>query len=834
MYQNIFWDPFRKKIHLWDDKVGYKLIPYKKYAYVKDSYGQFVSLYGDKLKKIYRWDDEHPGLYESDVNPEIRTLVDTYSDSDEVSDGHRRLYFDIEVEVTDGFPSVEKAENKITSIAFYDQTINEYYCYVLDKKNRITNSVKGNETIEVFDSEYDLLNRFFVKYIEIRPTILSGWNIDNFDIPYLFNRTVNTIGKNIAELLSPIQVVRWSNFKKGYQIAGVSVLDYLHLYKTFTFSQRSSYRLDDIAEYEVGEKKIHYEGTLNDLYDNDIEKFVKYNLQDVKLIDKLDKKLDHIDIARGICHMGHCPYEDVFMSSRYLEGAILTYLKKLGIVAPNKNPKGKKLFGKDDKFAGAYVQEPQKGKHKWVYDLDITSMYPSTIRSLNISPETKVGKVIGWDAKEFIKGNKKTYTIESKGKEIGKFTETELKDFLNKSKSSVASNGVIYRTDKQGLIPSLLTKWFDERVEYRKLAKKFAEDGDEDKYGYFNRRQHLQKILLNSMYGVLGLPVFRFYDVDNAEATTLTGQSLIKFTKTIANNFYNKQLNDKEDYCIYIDTDSVFYSAIPLVEKRFPNQKLSDVMMTQRILEVASEVQSYLNSSYNYFAKRFCNIDEHCFEIKQEVIAKSGLFITKKRYGMKIINDNGVKVNKMMVKGIDTVRSNFPIAMRKFLEMILDDILMEVPKEKIDEKIVAFKSRMKVADYNQIAMPTGVKNIKKFINKGDNSSILTQYYKGTPVHVKAAIFYNDLIRYFKKQKKHQFISAGDKIRCVYLKQYPLGLDVVAYKGHEDPKEIIEFIKKYINYDKIFNTALKKKLDMFYGALSWDDGVDKQKSMEKFF
>ncbi len=834
MYQNIFWDPFGKKVHLWDDKIGYRKLPYKKYAYVKDSYGQYVSLYGDKLKKIYRWDDEHPGLFESDVNPEIRTLVDLYSDSDEVSDGHKRFYFDIEVEVTDGFPSIEKAENKITSIAFYDQIMDEYYCYVLDERNRITNSTNGNETIEVFNSEYDLLNRFFVKYIEIKPTILSGWNIDNFDIPYLFNRTVNTIGKNIAELLSPIQVVRWSNFKRGYEIAGVSVLDYLHLYKTFTFSQRSSYRLDDIAEYEVGEKKISYEGTLNDLYDNDINRFVEYNLQDVKLIDKLDKKLDHIDIARGICHMGHCPYGDVFMSSRYLEGAILTYLRKLNIVAPNKNPKGKKLFGKDDKFAGAYVQEPQKGKHKWVYDLDITSMYPSAIRSLNISPETKVGKVIGWNAKEFIKGNKKTYTVESKGKEIGKFTETELKDFLNKANSSISSNGVLYRTDKVGLIPSLLTKWFDERVEYRKLAKKFAEEGDDDKYGYFNRRQHLQKILLNSMYGVLGLPVFRFYDVDNAEATTLTGQSLIKFTRTIANNFYNKQLEDEEDYCIYIDTDSVFYSAIPIVKKRFPNEKLSDVMMTQRILEIASEVQSYLNGSYNYFAKKFCNIDNHCFEIKQEVIAKSGLFITKKRYGMKIINDNGVKVNKMLVKGIDTVRSNFPIAMRKFLGMILDDILMEVPKEKIDEKIIAFKNKMKAADYNQISMPTGVKNIKKFIKKGDYTSILTQYNKGTPVHVKAAIFYNDLIRYYKKQKKYQFISAGDKIKWVYLKQNPLGLDVVAYRGHEDPPEIIDFIKQYINYDKIFNTALKKKLDMFYGALNWDDIVDKEKSMEKFF
>ena len=834
MYQNIFFDNITKKIHLWDDTSGYRVIQYKKYAYVKDSYGQSVYLYGDKVKKIFRWDDDQRGLFESDVNAEIRTLVDTYTDSDEPSTGHKRLYFDIEVEVTDGFPSVEKAENKITSIAFYDALMDEYYCYVLDEKNRVKDSKVDNETIVSFDSEYDLLNKFFIKYMEIQPTILSGWNIENFDIPYLYNRACVVVGQDVANALSPIKIVRWSNFKKSFRIAGVSSLDYLHLYKTFTFSQRSSYRLDDIANYELGEKKISYDGTLNDLYENEIDKFIEYNLQDVKLISKLDKKLDHIDIARGICHMGHCPYEDVFMSSRYLEGAILVYLKKLGIVAPNKNIGNRKLLGNDDKFAGAFVQEPQKGKHNWVYDLDITSMYPSTIRSLNISPETKIGKITGWDSKEFIKKTQKTYTITNNGKELGRFTETELADFLNNTNCSVADNGVMYRTDKKGLIPSLLTKWFDERVEYRKLAKKFAEDGNDEKYGYFNRRQHLQKILLNSMYGVLGLPVFRFYDVDNAEATTLTGQSLIKFTKTIANNFYNKELSDNKDYCIYIDTDSVFYSAIPLVKKRFPNSDLSDVMMTQRILEIASEVQTYLNKSYNYFAKKFCNIDEHFFEIKQEVIAKSGLFITKKRYGMKIINDNGVKVNKMLVKGIDTVRSNFPAAMRKFLEIMLDDILMDVPKDKIDDKVVAFKSRMKKANYDSISMPTGVKNIKKFINNDESSSILTSYHKGTPVHVKSALFYNDLMKYFKQQKKYQFISAGDKIKWVYLKQNPIGIDVVAYKGHEDPPQILGFIQKYIDYDKIFNTALKKKLDMFYEALGWGEVVDKQNSMERFF
>ena len=222
----------------------------------------------------------------------------------------------------------------------------------------------------------------------------------------------------------------------------------------------------------------------------------------------------------------------------------------------------------DEKFAGAYVQPPQRGKHDWVFDLDITSMYPSVIMSLNVSPETKMGKIIGWDSEEFIRGDKKTYTLIAGEKEMGKLSETELKDFFDNNKVSVSSNGVLYRSDKKGLIPALLEKWFDTRVEYRKLMKKFGDAGDNEKYTYFKSRQLIQKVVLNSLYGVLGLPVFRFYDLDNAEATTLTGQELIKFTRKIGNHFYNKELGDTKDYCIYIDTDSVFYSALPIVKKR--------------------------------------------------------------------------------------------------------------------------------------------------------------------------------------------------------------------------------------------------------------------------
>ena len=554
-------------MHIWDDKAGYHTFRYKKYAYVKNRVGTYISLYGDKLKRINKWDKDQPELFESDVNPEIRVLVDNYTDSDEVSEGHRVMIFDIEVEVTDGFPDPKKAENKITSIAFNDPLLDKYFCYVLDPDNKLKPN-NSDDTIESFKDEYDLLNAFFRKYMEIQPTILTGWNVEFFDVCYLYNRAIQVVGQEVANVLSPINQVQWSDFQNRYKIAGVSTLDYLALYKRFTFSQRSSYRLDAIGEYEVGEKKVEYEGTLNELYENDIDKFVEYNLQDVKLVKKIDDKLDFIEIARGLAHLGHCPYEDVFMSSRYLEGAILVYLKKQNIIAPNKPPRPKKFS--NDKFVGAYVQDPIKGKHNWVYDLDITSMYPSCIMSLNISPETKLGKIEGWNPEEFLKeNNKKTYSITQGEKLLGRFTETELKKFLDEKDVGVATNGVMYRSDKDGLLPALLRKWFDERVEYRKLSKKFHEDGDIEKSEYFDRRQYLQKVVLNSLYGVLGLSVFRFYDVDNAEAVTYTGQSLIKFTKKIANSFYNKELGDDKNYCIYIDTDSVFYSALPLVKKRF-------------------------------------------------------------------------------------------------------------------------------------------------------------------------------------------------------------------------------------------------------------------------
>ncbi len=840
MYQNIYIQREkgqRATVHLWDDKKGYYSFPYKNYAYKKDNGGMYVSLSGQKLKKVARWEDEDlkaGKIFESDVPMETRVLIDTYGDSDEPSEGICTMYFDIEVEVTDGFPEPMKAENKITSIALYDSVTKQHTALVLDPDSLVNPPKDSDTNIESFYSEEELLQRFYQKYQEIRPSIITGWNSDRFDIPYLYNRTVRVLGFQFANSLSPLGKVRYNDRQERYKIAGVSSLDYIRLYKNFTFKEQASYRLDAIGEVEVGMKKIEYEGSLMDLYTDDINKFVEYNIRDVKIVVALDEKLKMIELVRGLSHMCHIPYEEIYFSSRYLEGAILTHLRKIEVVAPNKPPRPKGDI-EYEKFSGAYVKDPKAGRHEWIFDLDVTSMYPSIIMSLNISPETKVGRLEGWDAEEFLDTKlQKTYTLWFNEKELGKHTATEIRELLKNNPISIASNGVMYNTERPGLMPTLLDTWFNARVEFRRLAKQASDNGDDVKYEYFNRRQYIQKVILNSLYGVLGLSVFRFYDLDNAEATTLTGQNFIKFSQKMSNLYYNKTLGTKDDdHCIYIDTDSLFYPSIPIIENRYKDyNKDDDDFMSEKTIEVADELQTFLNKSYDRYAKIFLNLDKHRFNIKQEVVAKSGVWITKKRYGQWIIRDNGAVCNKLDIKGLDIIRSNFPEAFRDYMKEFLMDILKNEPKDTIDKKYMDFKSQLTSLPVSIIAQPTGVKNISKYINK--DAGNFNRAIKGTPVHVKSALNYNDFLKHFNLERKYEEISNGSKIKWVYLKQNPYGMNTMGFKGYDDPKEVMDYLAQYIDCDRIFKGALEKKVDMFYTAMKWSQPVDVTKTLDRFF
>jgi DNA polymerase elongation subunit (family B) len=346
----------------------------------------------------------------------------------------------------------------------------------------------------------------------------------------------------------------------------------------------------------------------------------------------------------------------------------------------------------------------------------------------------------------------------------------------------------------------------------------------------------VQKILLNSLYGVLGLPAFRFYDVDNATAVTTTGQTVIKSTADMGNIKYNKELGTPDlDSNIYIDTDSVFFSAVPLLDKRIPNWKEQDQdTIAGYVNGIAEEMQDYLNDFYDMLSEKILNVskDKHRLEIKKEYVAKAGLWVAKKRYAQWIISDNGVPVDKLDVKGLDVKRSSFPKAFQDIMAEVLISILRGETEQEISDKVLAFKKSMTSQDVKVIAKNSAVKNLTKYMPKGKRQ--LFEWVTGTPAHVKAAISYNDCLKHFDAPFKYEPMKNGDKVKWVYLKDNPLGLSGLAFTGYSDPPEIEDFIKTYTDHNKIFERELKGKLQDFYDSIGWGDVVSEQRTAEKFF
>jgi DNA polymerase elongation subunit (family B) len=840
LYQNIFFQKGKNKVHLWDDLTGYHVMDFKPYAYERNPFGESTTLSGVTVSKTYEFTKDDPNLFEADVPETTRILVDLYHTSDIPSVGHVIMTFDIEVEMITGLPDTQKAKNAITAIALHDSATDVYYALVLDEFGKVKNTTTGNRVVKSYSSERELLRAFLTIYEEIRPSIITGWNIDSFDVPYLFNRITNVLGRTSATRLSPIGECFYSPYRNRWSFAGVSALDYIHLYKTYNYGLEASYTLNHIATKELGKGKLEYKGNLDDLFREDINKYIDYNIVDVELVVGLEKKLQFIELCRAICHAGHVPYEDFVYSSKYLEGACLNYLKHRNLVAPNKPADRRERMqeindNNQEKFIGAYVKEPIVGKYDWIYDLDLTSLYPSIIMTLNISPETKVGKIENWDAEDWIKGIDKTYDVTSEGS-TETYTKGQVQEMIKEHGLGVAANGVLYDQSKPGLIADILDTWFKQRVEFRKLESQYGAAGDTEKYEFYAKRQLVQKILLNSMYGVLGLPAFRFYDIDNAEAVTITGQTVIKKTAEMANIKYQKELGTKEDYNVYIDTDSIYMLAEPLVKHRFPEYKgFDEKQMASVVNDIAEETQLFLNKFYDILAERFFFIskDKHRFEIKKEYISKAGFWVAKKRYAQWMILKNGIPCDKLDVKGLDVVRSSFPKAFQDFMSGILRDILTGKTNEDVDKELREFKLSLSGLDVSVIAKGGAVKEISKYDTKTLDKRI-GAFEKGTPAHVKAAITYNRLLKHYNCPFMYEPIRDGDKVKWVYLKQNPFGLDTVAFKNYNDPDVIMDFVKQYIDVDRIFEAELENKMDDFYKALKWEKVNHAQKKLSQFF
>ena len=821
-------------VHLFDDIHGYTSFKDEPYAYRKSRNGKYKSIFGDSLERITKFNFRDPTLFSSDIPVDTRVLIDAYADSDEVSINHRRAYIDIEVDSVGGYPNIEDPIKEVTAIALLDESKDTYYCFILDKDAVVQNENKDNTIILPYLHEEDLLVAFLKKWDEVKPTIVSGWNIDGFDFPYLHARLVRVLGEEVANALSPINICYFNKYKNKMTIAGVNALDYLVLYKKYSGKNLTNYRLDTVAKEELKIGKIEYEGSLNDLMKSDIKKFIDYNLHDIILVKKMNDQLQFVELAMSICHVCHVGYEEFGMSSKFLEGALLTYLRRKKLIAPNKKLKLDVVDRDDDLaddvgFEGAYVKDPVPGRYDWVCSADINSLYPSVIMSLNISPETKVGIIKDWDSEKLVKksGDKiafdnEVYTYEDFGKII---VDNNL---------SVSANGIVYDQSKLGCIPDILKTWFAERVEYKTKMKDASTRKDKEQYVFWKRRQHVQKILLNSLYGVLGLSIFRFYDLDNAAAVTLTGQEIIKTSAKYVNNKFNKRCSTKDkDYVIYIDTDSLYLDIKSLAD----HEKIEDVKPFA--IKTIGTVSDELNDFYKVMMVRMFNSTDNRIKIAADVVAQSAFWVVKKRYAMrKVYNmEESRDIDEIEIKGLYVVRSSYPKKIRDFMKGILTDILQGTPNKIVNAKIVTFKDTMKDFELEDIAKNTSVKfisNTEAKINFDPKHREPFNFEGGSTAQCKAALAYNDMLNKYELNDTEPILHGG-KIKWVYLKENPFGLSGIAFKDDgKDPKVIMDFIHKYIHRTKIWDAELEGKLTDFYTAMRWDMYSENNATIEQFF
>jgi DNA polymerase elongation subunit (family B) len=545
------------RVHLWADN-GYKTLNWSYPAFEETEKGDFIGLRGETLRKVIGWDKENPKLHFHDIRPYQRFLIDLYSNNDEPSKTHREIFFDIEIEMGGALTEeyIRNAPKPVTSIAWWDKQTDEWAILILDTKNQLKHTKAKNREIIPCRTEDELLRRWLDRLGEIQPDILVGYNSDYFDIPYLFYRINNVLGKNEAYRLSPIGKIKdessWNN--DGWlRIAGVESLDYMKLHKKFSFKDEPSFKLDALGEKYCNLNKIEYNGSLDRLFEEDIQTFIQYNFRDVEILKALDEKFQYLSLTKNLAHKGKINYSDVYKNSMIHDGAISAYLLSKGIVPParDRNPITKK------NYAGGYLFCPTAGIFKYMFDEDLTSLYPSIIMSLNIGKETLVGRIVMPDEKIVVEGKEifncryalndlkrmdqdRILNIQNSKRKLAQIKVKDIIKLIETEKLSVSANGVMYRTDYDSVLKTILSKWFDERVIYKNAMKEAYKSDNPELGEQMHLKQHTMKILLNSLYGATALGSFRYGNVILSESITLTGQRIIQESALFANTHMNK------------------------------------------------------------------------------------------------------------------------------------------------------------------------------------------------------------------------------------------------------------------------------------------------------
>ena len=559
------------EMHLWESDGDHQIIPYNNIAYQEVEPGAHScrGLNKEYLKPVSKWffsknpDFKHkntPGLHFHDMPIDQKFLVERYGTNDEPSTGHREVFFDIECEIGGALTEdyIETAPMPITSIAWWDKQEDLWSILILDRKSQITKVTEGNRKIIPCKTENELLASFVEAIRDIDPDILIGYNSDFFDIPYLYYRMCNTIGKEWADQLSPLGVVNSKKYSKYFNkqnrfvdIVGIESLDYIRLHKKYSWKDEPSWKLDAIGFKYAGVNKVEFDGNLDQLFENDIHKFIEYNFMDVNILKLLDEKLQYISLTKNLSHKGKHNYSEVYSNSITQDGAISAYLLSKSIIPPPKeqNPQ------KKDGYAGGWLFCPKAGLYKYMFDEDLTSLYPSIIMTVNIGKETFMGRIIDADDRNNRLGlsdlkamdPNHELLLENPQRKQTMIAVSKLISVIEEQQFALSANGSIFRTDKESVLSTILKKWFEERVLYKNRMKAAYKAGDKEKGEYNHLMQYTMKILLNSLYGATALPSFR-YGMNLAilsEAITLSGHRIIQESALCANRHMNKVMRNQ-------------------------------------------------------------------------------------------------------------------------------------------------------------------------------------------------------------------------------------------------------------------------------------------------
>jgi len=728
--------------------------------------------------------------------------------------------FDIETKSDEGFPNIAEADKDILSIAV--RCKNQSYILGLDEYKP-----SGDDIYIKCSSETDLLLKFIELWVRCNPDIITGWNIEMFDIPYTVNRIRRRVGKEAADRLSPWGMVRDRHIPtaasrannddtpNAKDIIGVTVLDYMNLYKKFTYSQQESYALDYIGEAELGEKKLDYSeyGTLNELYKQDYQKFLDYNIKDVVLVERLDDKMKLIEQACTIAYDAGVNLVDSLTSVRMWDVIIHNYLYAKNIIVPPKEQ-----VDKDFQVEGAYVKDPQTGLHNWVVSFDLNSLYPHLIMQYNISPETYVRDIGQRPTADEIIG--------------GLYNNENIRKYMDDHNVTVCGSGAMYTKDFQGFLPKLMetmyndrVKWKSRMIEARKQYEKQPSRELEYEIAKCNNMQMAKKIQLNSAYGALGNQYFRFFDTKYAESITLSGQLSIKWMETHLNKFLNAKLQTEAvDYVLAVDTDSLYVTLDELV-----NQSGIDTTENSKVVDfldrVATEVlEPFIDKSYSQLAD-YVNAYEQKMVMKREAIARNGVWTGKKHYILDVYDNEGVRYAepKLKTMGMEAVRSSTPKIVRENLKKAYGVLLREGEKA-LREFIDNFEKEFRQLPFEDVSFPRGCRFIKKWESASDI------YKKGTPIHVRGALLYNKLIEEKKLTKKYNNVFEGDKIKFCYMKlPNPLRENVFAVPMVLPPELQLD---QYVDYEKQFDKAFKEPLNNICECMGWS--LEKQFTLDDFF